>query len=284
MKTFADKVAYWAALYNFFIVGLDVEKAHIRGSFQPLEPDFNVRWKKFICHLVDLTASFCCGWKPNMKFYEGSVGRERLEYVCHYIKTNYPNHILICDNKDNDIFNTGVQVMNYYKILKPDFVTVNTLMGYKDSTDLLLSDPNMGVFALCLTSNEGALDYLAQNDLELALRIARCSNELNSWNKNNNYHLVVGGTNKAADIVKIRLDSPNSIFLMPGFGAQGGDMDTINAALDEKGGGFLAVVARHVVAPKLNEGETFDEAVVRQAKYYQHAFAQAAGYTIPANA
>ncbi len=290
--TFNQKIAYWASIFKFLMVGLDIEEKHIPDDFLPgsKTTDRDFRWAEFICHIVDLTAPYCCGWKPNLKFYEGSIGRARLEIVCKYITAHYPDHILLGDNKDGDIGNTNKQALTYYtKTLGMDAVTLNPLMGYDDSMEIFLSDANIAGFLLCLTSNKGRKDLLDRNILikgwnpdkftqRTYIEIAKYAKDDETWNKNKNLHLVVGATNDSHEIRAIReAAGEDAIFLMPGFGAQGGDLvSSIRAAINRKGEGFLAVVARHIIAPELNEGETFDNAVIRQSKYYNEAFASAA--------
>ena len=221
-KNFAQKVAYWAALKVFFLVGLDITEEHIPEEFEPNETDQAKRLTNFVCHIVDLTANFCCGWKPNMAYYEGSVGRKRLEDVCEFITTKYPDHILLPDNKDGDIDRTNEQDLKYYKRLGFDGFTANPLMGFGKSMEIFLADPNLAVFLLCLTSNPGANDILRGPAKEegvefLFHQIARYATNTETWNKNGNLHLVVGGTNSPEDIASIRKYAGENVqFLMPG--------------------------------------------------------------------
>lgn len=288
MKRFSEKVAIWQQALKFLIVGLDIKHEHIPEDFKPeFKTKYNHerRLRDFIFHIIDLTAIHCCGWKPNLKFYEGRFGRSRLEQICVYIRKNYPGHVIILDNKDGDIGNTNIQQLEYYKYLQVDAFTMNPLMGFADSCDHYLSNPDMGVFALCLTSNKGAEDILMSvtsngsgHPEKLFGEIAHFTLYEDSWNKNGNLHLVVGATNDPSHIATIRKQAgDHTLFLMPGYGAQGGSIETsIKAARNSQNAGFLAVVARHIFAPKLNDGEMFDVGVARQSAYYAHAFADAA--------
>lgn len=279
-QSFNEKIALWNYHKKFLQVGLDITFAHIPENFQKLK-DPQTRHLHFICHIIDITANCCNGWKPNLKFYEGSKGRERLEQVCDYIQWRYPNHIITGDNKDGDIGNTNDQALKYYvEDLKLDAFTLNPLMGYEDGCSRYLSNPNIGVFALCLTSNKGAENLLKEvwKYTSMYERIAEYSREEETWNKNKNYNLVVGATNDPSEILKIRGSAGDDvIFLMPGFGAQGGDIKSaIQAAKNKKGEGFLGVVARDIIQPKIEGGETYEDAVYRRAEFYQYRFVEAA--------
>ena len=278
-KTFLQKVELWFAQGIFLMAGLDILKKHIPKDFMPdMEPE--ARHTAFIKHFVDLTAAHCLGWKPNLKFYLGSVGMKRLEEVCAYISEKYPDHINLGDPKDGDIGNTNEQSLDYYtNELKLDAFTLNPLMGFKDSMNIFLNNADISGFILCLTSNEGSGDllktFLHGGVGEMVYeRIASYVADAETWNKNKNLNLVVGATNTAAQVAKIRaIAGDDAIFLMPGFGAQGGDPEVLKAARNSKGTGFFAVVARDLIAPKQNEGESYDDAVTRQAEFYKNLFA-----------
>ncbi len=277
-KSFPEKVAFWNQKGNFLIVGLDIELKHIPQAFRDTHAGLTDTQLllEFTRYVTEITSPYCAGWKPNLKFYEAASGRARLEDILEDVSSFYPNHILIGDNKDNDIGNTIQQSVAYNTKLQLDAFTANPLMGYRDSMDRMLSNAEVGVFALCLTSNEGKEDILKFNDLYL--HIAGFSKNKESWNSKDNYHLVVGATNTPEEIKAIReAAGDESIFLMPGFGAQGGDVKkAIAAARNSKGGGFLGVVARHIIAPDPHGGESYEDAVKRSATEYRDAFAEAA--------
>lgn len=263
----------------FLCVGLDITSKHIPVDFLP-EEETESRLTKFIILVINLTSPFCCSWKPNFKFYEQSVGRLRLEKICKYIKDNYPEHILIGDNKENDIGNTGEQVVLYYKELGLDAFTMNPLMGFKDSCDRFLANWEVGVFALCLTSNEGSEDFLLTAEINKGFLYEQIANNTDTdgdWNRNRNYHLVVGATNDPALIQRIRIITDDSaIFLMPGYGAQNANLkDSVRAGRNRSNAGILAVVARDIFASKLKEGESFEIKIIDQASFYHEAFKEA---------
>jgi len=265
-KSFADKCSFWFSKQMFLIVGLDIKQDHIPESFKPeIKDSPEARLLQFIYLIIDLTAIHCSGWKPNLKFYEGSSGRFRLEQVCEYICNRYPDHILIGDNKDGDIGNTNKEAIDYYvNILQLDAFTMNPLMGYEEGCDIYLSNPNVGVFTLCLTSNKGAVDILCHGSKETGYLFEKIADNRHKWDKNKNYHLVVGGTNSPHEIALIRsLAGNGAIFLMPGFGAQGGDYKSgINAAINSFRGGFLGVVARDIIKPKLNNKLAISKVII----------------------
>lgn len=277
---FRQKIAHWAALRTFFLAGLDITAEHIPADFLPNETHQSIRLRHFVCHIIDLTAPYCCGWKPNLAFYEGSDGRLRLEQVCEYISRMYPDYILLPDNKDGDIGTTNDQDVKYYKKLGFDGFTANPLMGFEGSMETFLSDPDFAVFLLCLTSNKGSQDILRGPSSVVGMQflfqqIADYARDNQKWNKNGNLHLVVGGTNSLEDIASIRQHAgEGAIFLMPGYSSkQGGAFETVKAAVNSQGGGILPMVASDLVTPKRDEGESFDDAVVRTALFYKEKFA-----------
>jgi orotidine-5'-phosphate decarboxylase len=278
-KSFNAKVAYWFALNKFLMAGLDITEKHIPKDFKPeLTDNVEQRLRDFIFHIIDLTAPYCLGWKPNAKFYMGSVGMKRLEMVCDYINTVYSEHILLVDGKDGDIGNTGSMALDYYvNVLHVDAITISPFMGYEDSSDMYLSNPDVACFALCLTSNKGRKEFMtAKDSLKSPTfeRIAEFAERDADWNKNKNLHFVVGATNTVEEVATIRrFAGEDAIFLMPGLGAQDGNSAVLPAARNKEGKGIFGIVARDIFAPKQKENETLDQAVVRQAEFYNNLFA-----------
>jgi orotidine 5'-phosphate decarboxylase subfamily 2 len=288
MKLFSEKVTELTKTVGPLIVGLDFQRDFKMPKGDSNKHEVGGRWSNFssgIMAVVDLTAPYCAGWKPNLAFYEGSVGRQILEDLCWYIKKNYPEKILILDGKVGDIGNTNKQYLEYYKALNADAFTFNPLMGYEDSAEILLSDPDIAGFGLCLTSNKGSKDFLKTFNVgeynPLFREITEKTLDLDGWNKNSNYHLVVGGTNSAEDIQRVRVNAGDeTVFLMPGFGAQDGDYkNALRAGRNSKRYGVLPMVGRAIIQSKLEVGETIEEGIVRMAKYWQEELedARAAG-------
>jgi orotidine-5'-phosphate decarboxylase len=172
--------------------------------------------------VIDSTIDLAVCFKPNFAFFEGwgSKGFKWLEQIIDYIDDK---SILIADAKRGDIGNTAKQyAKSIFGHLKFDAVTLSPYMG-SDSIYPFLEVPEKGVFILCRTSNPSATEfqdlqvdnrYLYENVADMAVKL----------NSNENIGLVVGAT-APSEIKKIRNIAPNLPFLIPGIGAQGGDLE-----------------------------------------------------------
>ena len=178
--------------------------------------------------IVDATSDLVCAYKPNLAFYEamGWKGMKILHNTVKYIPDAIP---VIGDAKRGDIGNTSkAYAKALFDVMDFDAVTVNPYLG-QDSLEPFLSYPDRGVFILCRTSNPGALDIQTLRCLEdgegkglplfevIALRARR-------WNTNGNVGLVVGATSPA-ELKRVRQMCPDMPLLIPGVGAQGGDLE-----------------------------------------------------------
>ena len=209
---------------NFLCVGLDpdIEKFPIDIFADEEYPiyEFNKR-------IIDATAEFCVAYKPNSAFYEayGLNGLMSLEKTIHYIKSNYPNHFIIADAKRGDIGNTSAMYAQaFFKRFHADAITVAPYMG-KDSVTPFLEFENKWTIVLGLTSNKGSSDFqtLQVNGEPLYNHVLRtCA----SWGTPENMMFVVGAT-KAEMLGDIRKIIPNHFLLVPGVGAQGGDLQEV---------------------------------------------------------
>ncbi len=163
-------------------------------------------------------------YKLNFAFYEslGVAGWEIMNATVRHIRSLSPDILLIADAKRGDIGNTADQYAKaILRELDFDSVTVNPYMGY-DSVEPFIRKPDKGAFILCLTSNPGSRDFQYSTDGNMTLyeRIARKSGE---WNLHNNSGLVVGATHPE-EMQRIRMLAVDLPFLIPGIGAQGGDL------------------------------------------------------------
>jgi orotidine-5'-phosphate decarboxylase len=178
--------------------------------------------------IIDATADLVCAYKPNVAFYEafGSSGWEALERTIAYVPTNIP---VIADAKRNDIGNTAMAYARaVFDKLGADAVTVNPYLG-GDAVRPFLDYEEKGVFVLCRTSNPGAADLQSllvaderegkqqRRLFEIVAGLAR------QWNESGNVGLVMGAT-YSADLTAIRQICPDMPFLIPGVGAQAGDL------------------------------------------------------------
>ncbi len=171
--------------------------------------------------IIEATKDRVAVYKINLAFYEsqGHRGMESLEKTLEYIPEEIP---VIGDAKRGDIGNTGRHYAHaLFDVLNFDAVTLNPYMGY-DSLAPFLGYSDRGVFVLCLTSNPGAEDFQIPNTLYL--HVARKCAEWN--NEFGNVGLVVGAP-YPEQLKQVREAFPSGWFLVPGVGAQGGDLKSV---------------------------------------------------------
>ena len=205
---------------SFLCIGLDVDLAKIPAHLLK-EEDPIFAFNKAI---IDATHHLCVSYKPNTAFYEayGIKGWKSLEKTIQYINKNYPEIFTIADAKRGDIGNTSsMYAKAFFEDLAFDSVTVAPYMG-KDSVEPFLAFENKHTIMLALTSNKGAFDFQTKvsNDKELYKHVLETSK---NWTNSENLMYVVGAT-KAEYFVDIRKIVPNSFLLVPGVGAQGGNL------------------------------------------------------------
>ena len=188
--------------------------------------------------IIESTSDLVCAYKPNLAFYEaqGSKGWDALKKTCECVPEDIP---LIIDAKRGDIGNTArMYAKAIFEGLEGDAVTVNAYMG-KDAVLPFLEYDDRCAFVLCLTSNQGAQDFqlLKAEGKPLYEHVAE---KVLSWNEKGNCGLVVGAT-YPAQLKRIRQIAPSLPFLIPGIGAQAGDVEaTVRFGTDENG--ELAIV------------------------------------------
>jgi orotidine-5'-phosphate decarboxylase len=219
--------------------------------------------------IIIATAPYACAYKPNLAFYiaQGLEGVTALKKTIRYIPPEIP---IIADAKWGDIGSTAeVYASAIFEEFKCDAVTLNPLLG-EDSVAPFLKYSRRGLYILCLTSNSGSANFQLPHDLYL-----RIAEKVSRWNRAGNCGLVVGAT--LPDYVKkIRTRVPDIPFLIPGIGAQGGELKkTIPAARDSKGGGFIISVSRGIT--ECGEGENFADNVRKAAREFRDAINKVGG-------
>jgi len=171
--------------------------------------------------IIEATSDLVCAYKPNLAFYEalGIDGLAILENTVKYVPGDIP---VIGDAKRGDIGNTArAYARALFSVLGFDAATANPYLGF-DSIEPFISYQDKGVFILCRTSNKGAADFqnLRSDGLPLYEAVARKAKE---WNIHGNIGLVVGAT-YPEELKKVRSICPEMPLLIPGIGAQGGDL------------------------------------------------------------
>lgn len=217
--------------------------------------------------IIDATADLVCAFKPNSAFYEarGVVGIEELKQTCEYIREKYPEIPIILDFKRGDIGSTNDQYSKYaFDYLGVDAITIQPYMG-REAVSPFLDRKEKGIIILVRTSNPGSgeLQDLESNGKKLYLQLAE--NILKDWNSNGNCLMVVGAT-YPQELTEIRQAVGDEIvFLVPGIGAQGGDVEaTLKAGLNSDGKGVIINSARDIIYASTDKD--FAEAAKARAK------------------
>ena len=251
-------------------VGLDMNPEAMGSSNTTLD-----ELKKHSLKVIDATSDLASAFKPNLAFFErwGSEGFKWLEALMDYFPDDL---IIIGDAKRGDIGNTAKQyAYSLFTHFDFDAVTLSPYMG-KDSITPFIDNPEKGAFILCRTSNPSAVDLQNQqinieSSDQTVQRIDEIPNEMLfdktaqlcvEWNKNNNVGIVVGAT-APQEISRIRSHAPSLPFLIPGIGAQGGDLT--QSILDgNKNGDALINISRGISF----SGDLSSKAIRNAAKDY----------------
>jgi orotidine-5'-phosphate decarboxylase len=196
---------------------------------------------------VDATADIAAAYKPQIAFYSALGAEDQLVSSIRYIRERAPAALVILDAKRSDIGNTAeAYAREAFERYGADAVTVNPYMG-EDSVRPFLVRPERGAILLCRTSNPGAKDFqdLSIDGTPLYRRVAERAAA--HWNEHGNLMLVVGAT-YPREMGDLRTAHPDVSFLVPGIGAQGGDLEaTLDAGLDANGAGLLINSSRNII-------------------------------------
>jgi orotidine-5'-phosphate decarboxylase len=259
---FIDKLsAAWTANNSLLCVGLDPDVTRFPEAFK-LKPDGIFEFCKAI---IDATADLACSFKPQIAYFAALGAERQLEQVCAYLRTNYPHLPLILDAKRGDIGATAHQyAREAFDRYGADAVTVNPYMG-ADSVDPYMDWEDKGVIILCRTSNAGGSDlqFLNVDGKPLYQHVARLVAE--KWNRNGQCALVVGAT-FPEELAQVRAIVGDMPLLVPGVGAQGGDVEaTVRAGRSAAGAGMMINSSRAILYAAPKEGEDFAAAARRVA-------------------
>lgn len=230
---------------SLLCVGLDSDFERIPEPFRHHEyPLFTFnRW------LIEQTHTAVSAYKPNIAFYEarGDRGLSALRMTMEYLHLHHPDILTICDAKRADIGSTSQAyasaIFDWYGF---DAVTLNPYLG-RDALEPFLERADKGCIILCRTSNPGAGEF---QDLPVAGRPlwqVVAETVRNQWNSNNNCMLVVGAT-YPDELKQVRNLVGDMTLLIPGIGAQGGDIEsTLNAGLNSAGKGLIISASRSII-------------------------------------
>lgn len=246
-------------------VGLDADVSRLPATLEPTwAPELRV--VAFNEALIEATADVACAFKPNSAFYEalGPAGIEALAGTIAAAKRLAPNVPVILDAKRADIGNTNLGYVRFaFEYLSADAITVHPYLGREALAPFLAAEDKL-VFVLARTSNPGAGEFqdLAIDGVPLYRHVARAIT--GSWNGGGNCGLVVGAT-YPEELGHVRADVPPEMpILIPGVGAQGGDLNAVVEAHRQAGSSaFLVNASRSIIFA--SDGEDFAEAARAEA-------------------
>jgi len=261
--TFIDKLtAAWAANQSLLCVGLDPDTAKFPAHLKDA-PD---AISQFCRAIIDATADTACAFKPQIAYFAALGAEDQLEDICDYLRERHPRIPIVLDAKRGDIGATAEQyAREAFERYGADAVTVNPYMGF-DSVAPYLEWQDRGAIVLCRTSNPGGSDlqFLSVDGKPLYQHVADLV--AHKWNRNGQCALVVGATfpNELAQVRAIVGDMP---LLVPGIGAQGGDIEaTVKAGRTAAGTGMMINSSRAILYAKAAQGEDFAAAARRVAQ------------------
>lgn len=248
---------------SFLCIGLDVDLNKIpQHLLKKEDPIF-----AFNKAIIDATHHLCVAYKPNTAFYEayGLKGWKALEKTIKYLNDKHPEVFTIADAKRGDIGNTSTMYAKaFFEDLAFDSVTVAPYMG-KDSVEPFLAFENKHTILLALTSNQGAFDFQTKTveGKELYKQVLETSK---TWKNAQNLMYVVGAT-KAEYLADIRKIIPDSFLLVPGVGAQGGNLQEVCKYGMNTNIGLLINSSRGIIYA--SNGEDFAQVAAFKAKELQ---------------
>lgn len=226
--SFLDKLKSKWEKQKFVCIGLD------KGDFE------------FDKSIINQTADLVCAYKPNLAFYQEA----QLQKTISYIKDTHPDIPIILDAKRGDIGNTSeAYAKSAFDDLGADAITVHPYLG-KEAVQPFLDRKDKGVIVLVRTSNPGAGEFqdLIAGDKPLYLVVAE---HVKTWGEN--VGVVVGAT-YPEELKKVREIIGDMPILIPGVGAQGGDISSLKNGLNSQGTGIIVSSSRGIIfAPSPRE-------------------------------
>ncbi|WP_066458600.1 orotidine-5'-phosphate decarboxylase [Castellaniella caeni] len=269
--TFIDKLNHaWTSQDSLLMVGLDPDvgrfPAELAGRADAVF--------EFCRRIVDATAPYACGFKPQIAYFAALGAEDQLLDLCRYIRAQHPALPIVLDAKRGDIGSTAQQyAREAFERYGADAVTVNPYMG-RDSVQPYLDYGDKGVIILCRTSNVGGADL---QDMRLAngtpLYLHVADQVARVWNTNGQCALVVGAT-YPEEIAQVRRRVADMPLLIPGIGAQGGDIvATVQAGRTAANTGMMINSSRAILYA--SQGDNWAEAAAKTARATRSAIRHA---------
>lgn len=267
MHSWSEKIQAQWSKKNYLCIGLDPDRTKLplqRASASETITAFN-------CALIDAIKDSVAAYKPNTAFYEayGEEGWTALKATCDYIRSAVPEVAIILDAKRGDIGTTNEgYVQMAFDFLKADAITVQPYLG-GEALRPFLEHVDKGIIVLCKTSNQGSAEFqnIVTADGPLYIHVAK--RVAHKWNENNNCALVIGAT-YIDELQAVREATPDIPLLIPGIGAQGGDLGaTVRAGARN----MIIAISRSIIYA--SQGPDFAEAARAEAQKYHSAIQEA---------
>lgn len=236
---FTDKLKQ-AAIKNssLLCVGLDAD-------IDKIAPNEQLAFNKKI---IDQTHDLVCAYKPNSAFYEagGAKGIEALKQTCDYLTENYPEIPIILDAKRGDIGNTNIGYAKFaFEYLGADAITLNPYMGV-EALSSFAEYKDKGLIILARTSNQGGADFQSSS-VDTPLYLSVVEKFQDAWETHTGLMFVAGAT-QPEELAKIRTATPDRWLLVPGVGAQGGDLEKVlEAGMNQDKQGLVINASRSII-------------------------------------
>jgi orotidine-5'-phosphate decarboxylase len=254
--SFTQKLAAaWRRNDSLLCVGLDPDVKRLPAHLQQ-QPDGIFTFCK---QIIDATHDLVCAFKPQIAYFAALGAEDQLQAVCDYLRLTYPHLPIILDAKRGDIGATAQQyAREAFERYQADAVTVNPYMGF-DSVEPYLEWRERGVIVLCRTSNPGGSDLQflqVEGHPQRPLYQHVADLVANKWNRNGQCALVVGAT-FAQELAQVRAIVGDMPLLVPGIGAQGGDIEaSVRAGRTADGYGMMINSSRAILFAASDE-ETY---------------------------
>ena len=273
-NTFTQQLqSAWASQGSMLCVGFDPDPKRLPPALQG-KPEGIF---EFCREIADATADLVCSFKPQFAYFASQRAEAQLEKLIGHLKDKYPHIPVILDSKRGDIGSTADHyALEAFERYGADAVTVNPYMGF-DTIEPYLKHAGKGVIVLCRTSNPGGSDlqFLNVNLGEpLYLHVAKLASQ--QWNSSGHLSLVVGAT-FPEEIAKVRAIVGDMPLLIPGIGAQGGDIDaTVKAGRIQNAPGTGMIINSSRAILYASAGNDFAQAARNVAQSTRDALRSAA--------
>ena len=242
MKFISKLETRWAHSNSLLCVGLDPQLDRIPERFKKQ----NSPYLDFCTAIVDATHELVCCFKPQVAYFSAVGAEDQLEKLVLYIKEQHPDIPVILDAKRGDIGSTAaLYAKEAYERYGADAVTVNPYLGF-ESIEPYMKYEDKGIVVLCRTSNPGS-DWLQKDKKDSVPVYQRVAKQVADWNKEDQFVLVTGAT-YPEELGEVRKIVGRMPLLVPGIGAQGGDVKSVlEVGLDQKAQGLIISSSREIL-------------------------------------